>query len=378
MRLLLLAASILLLAACGDLETGYGQRQGDSVNGLRALHDELAERCDQRDAWLLSPRLDERELVVHVANSTELPSDEACTWIRAWLEDAEGPSQMVIVLRDGNVAPFLCRKWSAEARKEGLDELATRLEARAEREDADTVGLIGARRCELFATDRREPAPVRALHGLGLSQAPATLRLAAYPVVPPPTAKAVEVDEEADEDEEADDPGTVLVAADGLPLVAAWNFGEHGRLVVVANATGLLDGALADPAARRFTAALVDEILRFHGGAKPTSAWVGSLRVREEDPKALSLFSLLAKEPFSWALWHLFALLVVVVLAKSAWLGRREARRDRRAARFARHIDALAEHLAAEARHDPAVQRATANAIALLPHASHPPARKNP
>ena len=379
MRLLLLCAAVLALAGCGDLETGYGLRQGESVNGLRALHDELASRCDQRDAWLLSPRLDERELVVHVANGTELPAADACTWIRTWLEDAEGPRQVVIVLRDGNVAPFLCRKWSGEARNEGLDELAARLDARAEREDADTVGATTTpRQCGLFATDRREPAPVRTLHGLGLSQAPATLRLTAYPVVPPPAASPVEADQDSDEDE-AEDTGTVLIAADGLPLMAAWKFGEHGRLVVVANATGLVDGALADPTARRFTQAVIDEILRFHGGAKPRSAWVGSLRVREEDPKDLSLFSLLAKEPFSWALWHLFALLVVVVLAKSAWLGRREARRDRRAARFARHIDALAEHLAAESRHDPAVLRATANAIALLPHApTHQPARKSP
>lgn len=374
MRLLLLGAAVLLLAACGDLETGYGQRQGDSVNGLRVLHDELASRCDQRDAWLLSPRLDERELVVHVANSTELPAADSCAWIRTWLEAAERPRQLVIVLRDGNVAPFLCRKWSAEARREGLDDLATRLDARAEREEHDTVGASPAvRRCDLFATGRREPAPVRSLHGLGLSQAPATLRLAAYPVVPPPAAKRVEAGGDSDGDE-SEDHGTSLIAADGLPLMAAWNFGEHGRLVVVANATGLLDGALADPAARRFSGAVVDEILRYHGEAKPRSAWVGSLRVREEDPKDLSLFSLLAKEPFSWALWHLFSLLAVVVLDKSAWLGRREARRDRRAARFARHIDALADHLAAEARHDPAVQRATANAIALLQH--EPSARK--
>lgn len=375
MRLLLLGAAVLLLAACGDLETDYAQRQGHSVNGLRVMHDELAARSDQRDAWLLSPRLDERDLVVHAASGTELPDAESCTWIRLWLESAESPRQMVIVLRDGNVAPFLCRKWSTEARSEGLAELADRLDARATLEDADTVGAsLTVRRCALFATDRREPAPVRSLHGLGLTQAPAALRLAAYPVVPPPVAKAVEVDEETEHVEEAGDTGTVLVAADGLPLVAAWDYGEYGRLVVVANATGLLDGALADPAARRFTGALLDEILRFHDGEKPQSAWVGSLRVREEDPKALSLFSLLAKEPFSWALWHLFALLVAVVLAKAAWLGRREARRDRRAARFARHIDALAEHLAAEARHDPAVQRATANAIALLQH--EPSARK--
>ncbi len=323
----LLPIAIAVIAGCGDLDTAYGQRDGTSVNGARVLHGALAGWSDLRDAWLLSPRLAERDLLVHLATGTELPTDAACTWLGDWLAAGSAPRQAVVILRDGNVAPWLCRRWAGEATVEHRDDLAARLRRRAELEEHDRQPASGPPlTTDLFTLVRGGPQPVQHLTGLGLSAPPPTLTLGAS------------LDPGKD--------GESLLIADGRPLAVAWPVGEHGRLVVVATATGLLDGALADIRGRAFAGALLSELQRWHGAARPAAAWVGSLRVREKEPEDLDLLSFLRRGPFGGTLWHLLALLVLVVLGRAAWLGRREAPRTATRVRFATHVDALARHLA--------------------------------
>lgn len=349
-RIIGFCLSLLLLSACGDLDTTYAARQGDSVNGVRVLRAELEARTQLTDAWLLSPRLENSELLVHVQTGSGMPDEATCTWLTTWLGQGEHPRQVVLILRDGNVAPYLCRKWSGEARTEGLTQLADLLDRRAGQEDADVVPALGeVETCALFTRQRGPIASPQTITGLGLDgmRPPATLRIGSHPMV--------------EKDKEPAD--TVLVAVDGVPLAVAYEVDEVNRLVVVANASGLVDGALADPRARRLTQALLKNILAFHDH-HPHAAWVGSLRVREADPQDLNLLSFLRSAPFAWPLWHLLILLAVCVLSGAAWLGRRELRRNRQGERFARHIEALGQHYADAARHDPQVAREAAAALA--------------
>ncbi len=352
-RLAALAATVWLVA-CGDLDTTYGARTGHSINGVRVLHDALEARTTMRDAWLLSPGLDDADLLVYIATEHELPDTQASLWLQDWLADGETARQAVIIVRDGNVTGTLCRRWSAEMRKAGQTEMAERLDARAEADRGDQVTLPEiVSETDLFVMATRESAPVQKLDGLGLSEAPTTLMLGAS------------LDPE--------DDGDVLISADDQALAVAWPIGEHGQLLVVANATGFVDGALPDPRARKLLQALLDEILRYHGEHKPKAVWLGSMRVRESEPPELNMLSFLAMAPFAWPLWHLLALLLVVVLARAAWLGRREGRRDVEVVRFSRHVDALAGHMARASAKDPEVARDAAAAWAAAVGRPPPP-----
>ena len=345
-RVLFVCLSLLVLSACGDLDTSYAAREGDSVNGVRVLRAELQARTQLHDAWLLSPRLDDRELLIHVQTGSGLPDEATCTWLTKWLGEGEHPRQVVLILRDGNVAPYLCRTWSSEARAEGLVPLAHALAQRAQKEDDDVVVSQGeSETCALFTRQRGVMTEGKHLTGLGLEgmHVPATLRVGSHP--------------------DAGPDGKVLIAVDGVPLVVAYEIDEVNRLVIVANASGLVDGALADPRARRLTQAILTNILAFHHH-RPLAAWVGSLRVREAEPQDVNLLSFLRIAPFAWPLWHLLILLAVCVLASAAWLGRREVRHHRQGERFVRHIDALGQQYADAARHDPALAHEAVTALA--------------
>ncbi len=349
-----IASLALLLAACGDLDTAYGVRTGESLNGVRVLHDALAARTSLRDAWLLTPALDDADLLVYVATDHALPDAEASLWLQDWLAAAKSPRQVLIVVRDGNVTGQVCRRWAAEKRRSGQAEAAARLEARARAEQDDHVEVPEiATDTDLFLMVTQEVAPVTKLDGLGLADAPTTLTLGAW------------LDPE--------DDGEVLIRADGKPFAVSWPIGDQGELLVVANATGLVDGALPDPRARQLLQALLDEVLRYQPQPTPNAVWLGSLRVRDAEPPELNMLSFLTMSPFAWPLWHLLVLLLVVVLARAAWLGRREARQNLEIARFSRHVDALAGHMARAAAHDPTVAHDAATALAAATGRAPPP-----
>jgi hypothetical protein len=343
------------LLGCSDLDTTYGARTGDSINGVRVLRAELEARTDLRDAYLLSPHSADADLLFYFATDNNLPDFNASDWLQKWLlEGEESPRQVVIILRDGNVTAPLCRRWAAEMRKSAQVEMANRLDARARAEQNDHVNVPDqVSDTDLFVVATRETAPVRTVDGLGLTEAPTLLTLGAWL--------------------EPEDDGDVLIAADDEPFAVAWPMGENAQLLVVANATALVDGAMPDPRARRLLAALLDEIARFHGDKKPRAVWLGSLRVREADPPDLNMLSFLWMPPFAWPLWHLLALLLVVVLGRAAWLGRKEALRDRETARFSRHVDALATHMARAAVDDHAVAQDAAVALAAAMNRPPPP-----
>lgn len=341
-RLAILGCAVLLLAGCVDLETAYGVTDParGSVNGCSALFNRLSARTSLHRTWQLTPRLENTDLLVHLARRSGLPADDACTWLREWIEDGDRRTA-VLILRDGNLAPFLCRRWAGEARHEAataeelpaaaLTALAERLEARAIAEE-EPEWAATVQHCPLFAV---MPAPrQRPLAVDGLSTPPLAM-----------TAGLAISAEDATALVEAERPDHVRV-----PWAIQVPFGD-GRLVVVANATPLLDGALADRQARRLAAGLLDRLL---DPAWPHAhcTWVQELRVRESEPQALNpMLRLFTTDPFRWVAWHGMVLVLLGLWAAAAWLGRREEPRDVRAQRFGAHVDALAGHLRDRRQH---------------------------
>lgn len=363
-RWLWLGVALLALAGCGDpLNTAYGTTTGGSVNGLGVLKDYWGARFSPTVSMRLSPRLDEADLLLHVATERDFPASadeqqedaeerparqrarhgarkgvggsrrlvgsEACGWIRDWLEAEEG-RQFVLVLRDGNVAPWLCERWAGEAVVEAgaasplvgeaLRALAERLRERG-RLAAEPPSLAPGEvaTCPLFRLRGQAEAHPRLLD----DGAAAPLAMLARAV---PEAEG----------------STTLVAADGRPFAIAVPVGGS-RLVVVANATPFLDAALVDPAARALLRRLSDQL----AGWKPAAAaWVDRLAVRQGDPEPPNMLAMLfGKPPFSYVAFHLLALALAFLAWKSGWLGRVAPRGERSSERFSRHVEALAYHL---------------------------------
>lgn len=352
MRCLLLILSLVVLAGCGpDLDTAYGVSDAGraSVNGVLVLRQALGDGQAVRRSGMLSDRLQEENLgcLVHVATTDEPPSPEAQAWLLDWLEEESG-RQVVLILRDGALGGPLCRTWADQARQEAerlgspqdlpLMALAERFDERAVAEDrrepfriagkiAD-YGRLGFR----LRADSAQPL-TRPLTGWGLTTAPRHL-VVSQTLEAPNLTPVVQVP----------------LPGGARPVVLAGDLGK-GRLVVVTTATGLLDGALPDPAARAFLAALVADLARYRqeSSGPEETALVGRLAVRRGDEQDLDMLHLLfATPPISYVAWHLLAVLVVFLVWRNRWLGRREAPPTEDRQRFLVHVQALARHLRRE------------------------------
>jgi hypothetical protein len=340
MRLPLLLLALVLLAGCSDLDTSYASTEGKSINGCSGLLAALEQRTTLRRAWQLSPRLDEGpEILVHLSPSLGMPDTPAITWLRTWLEAEDGRT-CVLILRDGNLSPWLLGRWASEAESESyrvggpageaLQILAERCRARANAE-IETPWPANGGDSSLF---RVESAARQHPVGLSLGKSP----------LPVPASMTA---------------GSRLAARDGTAVISArmpdgtavpWMLSVpvgDSRLLVVANATPLLDGALPDKAARHLCNTVIDEILADHdGGEPPVCAWLASLRVRSGDPEPMNpVKRLLTTDPFRLPAWHALVLVLAMAAAGAIWLGRREPPPDRRSRRFGAHVDALGGHL---------------------------------
>jgi len=429
----LLVLALVLISGCGDpLDSRYGVSDPGSINGCAVLHDLFKSRSNLRDAEVIGPRLQaDGELLIHVVRYASVPDDEACEWLKEWLNDRDG-RQAVLILRGGTLTTWLCRRWAAEARAEAqrlpigaaqLEALAERLDQRAAAEDDSRQLDTDDGTCPLFTLKRRTAVVPGAITGLGLTKVPLAMRItgsltiagAAVPDQPDKTPPAIKPDVEADhrapakpvttvkptatsDDDDDDDKGDdkdddkdddknereveslitlsastgaggVEAATSDVPWAVAITYGES-RLVVVLDALPLLDGAQPDPAARALLTALVDEVTGFHGD-NPHTTWVSSLRIRGEGGPPNPMLAVLTSAPISYISWHFVVFLVVLALAGAAWLGRREAPSETRHDRFSHHVLALAARLRDGAY---AAWCARAIARAALRHRKPPPA----
>ena len=375
-RMWFVLVSMALLSSCGDpLDARYATTETGSINGCSIFKAALAPHCDLRAVHLLSPRLEEQhDLLIHVARQREVPDAEACDWIESWLLD-DVNRQAVLVLRNGSLTTWLCRRWARQARAEAdrvpkeaesLRALATQLDKRADA-DEEPSPHEKALVCSLFSWKFRPAISPTTLTGLGLSDVPLSMSVGGFIEIDKLNS---EIDRRAKEQEKYDKDKDKKVEREEIsyakPLIQAhissslipgthakdefipWAveipMGNFSRLVVVSDALPLLDGAQPDPAARKLMQALITDVVEFHGD-KPRAAWVNQLRVREESGPPNPLVAVLTTAPIAWISWHLIALLIVIAFSGAGWLGRRDAPRDDRHDRFSRHVLALAARL---------------------------------
>ena len=335
-----LLAAMLLFSGCTDLQTGYGERMTGSINGWRVLRGRFAEEFALREVARLDQRTAEVQMVVHVAENSGLPDPEAVTWLEQWL--SERPRrQAVLILRDGTMTAWLCRRWAEELRVE----MAT---ADAQRKKILIEQIKRLEECTLYDSDtdfpfyvlsqesgplRLEPTPVftpTRLDGLVAASAPPFLqfrqRLSA------PLAQVL---------------ATVATSDESRPWAVSIPYGGS-RLVVVASALPFLDAAQVDHTCRRLLTGLLDALRTFAANEDTVSvAWVRTLATGPvADPPAPNILAMLfGRPPFNYVVFHLLALVLVLIGGRMLWLGRTEAPARGDLQRFGRHVAAFADHL---------------------------------
>ena len=386
--LLLLAISVLCLHGCKELEVEYDSPSSQSINSLTALKHSWKTEFQFRRHRNRTNRLDECDLIMHIVTDLhsnpfaaagvdidseidiedeDLDIDERSPsdWLRDWLSEKK-QRQFVLVLRDGNVAPQLCREWAAE-----FDQLAKKAEQKNDsnsaariKKQADTLREIAVSQAteplvssgaqvsyDFFQVHGRIQQHHKQVDGLlakNCSAAPHTL-----------LSRSSLEHELAEALLYMDDRQFIL----NIPV-------QDSRLIVIANASTLVNGALVDKNARQ----ILSNLNTFIAEWKPQSAaWLQTLSAgyNNQPPPPNIIMMLFTKEPFNYAIIHGLIVLVLFLCWRATWLGRRQSQRQDIAEQFQQHVDALARHLQQGQRHNKQYQ-AIAKAIGKDETSQHP------
>lgn len=337
MRRLLGLVLLVLFTGCTDLQTEYGDRTLGSINGVRVLYARCDEAFSLREIPRLGKRTDTYDLLIHVALYQGLPDAETLLYLEQWL--AERPQrQVVLILRDGTMTPWLCRRWAEELR-------AVMAQAPEGEREALRRQIERLNEHAMYDNDAEFPFFVA-------EQVAGPLQLRSTPVV---TAERVHglIDRPAPP---FMDLRYTLTADAGQPLMEvddrAWALAipyESSRMVVVSSGQPLVDAAQVDRTSRRMLAALLADVQAFAGGRGSSikAAWVRRLVVgTANDPPPPNILAMLfGRPPFNYVVIHLLVLVIAFIAVKALWLGRTEAPPTGDLQRFRRHVDAFAEHL---------------------------------
>lgn len=353
---------LVLSTGCTDLQTEYADRTLGSINGVRVLYARCDEAFDLREVTRLGKRTETYDLLIHVALYQGLPDAETLLWLERWL--GERPQrQVILILRDGTMSPWLWRRWADELRAELAQAPAgqrEQIQGQIDRlnehilydSDQEFPFFIAEQSAGPLLLRSTQPASVERLHGLVESPAPPFLDLRFQL-----TAES----------------GTPLIRADDRTLAWAIPY-QSSRLIVVSSGQPLLDAAQVDHTCRRLLAALLADVQAFAGGQVGTTkaAWVRRLVVgTADDPPPPNILAILfGRPPFSYIVIHLLVLVVGFIAVKALWLGRTEAPPAGDLQRFRRHVDAFAVHLRRAG--------ATREVVAALAHVVRRPSRSAP
>ncbi len=329
-----------VLSGCTDLHTEYGDRLTGSINGWLVLRARCGEAFTLREVARLDQRTADVQLLIHVAPAPGLPDPESFAWLEKWLT-TQPHRQVVLVLRDGTMTAWLCQRWIQELQ----DEMST---ADAQRQKILSEQIKRLEECAL--NDSEPDIPVSSL-----IQESGPLRLHATQVFTPThlaglVAAAAPPFFQLRQRLSGALAQALATASTGdeiRPWIVSIPYGGS-RLVVVASALPFLDAAQVDPTCRRVLTGLLDSLRTFRGGEqKITAAWVRHLETDPTpDPPAPNILAmLLGRPPFNYVVFHLLALVVVVIAGRMVWLGRTEAPARGDLQRFGRHVSAFAGHL---------------------------------
>jgi len=306
----LLAVVMLLVSGCGleVVDTTYGRARDKSINGTGALAELFRGRGHAvRTAVRLSDELaDWADVIVRFAPDAGPPEQKEAEWYLRWLNQI-GDRRMIYVVRDYSALADYWRETLDHLPKAGADDLRSRAatlrdEAIKQDEHEAVWAKKVARPEDWFAVNPSKDPPTtsKTLEGSWSEGVdPSRARL--------PRHETLKVDSE-----------TVLLEGDGKPLVIDWTLFNESRVLVAANASFLVNGALLNPARRP----LAMRTVRWVGDEPLNVAFVEGRYLLSGPPAGPSVFSLLTIWPFGWVVAQLLVLGLAACLARAPRLGR--------------------------------------------------------
>jgi len=326
MSVILCAAT---LSGCAQgPETSYGSARGGSINGTGAFAALLRHRGHEvRSAWRLSESLSAwADVIVRFASTPGPPDRDEAEWFGAWLEAKEDRSLIYVVRDYDSEAEY----WSLV-----LDQLDDSAEA-------EPCAEAESRRSKAASWVSRLPSqtshPADALAWFAIASA----------IEPPAVCKSLDgalafgVDAERagitvhaplKRGEESS-----LLEGDGKTLAEEWEVQSGSRIMVIANASFLVNLALINPE-RRIMAGRVADWL---GDPPLKVALVEGFSPIGDLESPPTLFDLIARiEGFRWAAIQLGLFGLLACLARAPTLGRPRPEPASDADRPAAHAEAL-------------------------------------
>jgi hypothetical protein len=312
----------------------YGSERGNSVNGTKAFATMFRRRGDQvRTAIRVNTELgDWAQGIIRFAPYPGPPAKDEADWFAAWLA-ARADRWLVYVVGDfDTVAEY----WKAvrDSLPDSPETEARRALAEEKRAEADNWvadlpprAKTAADADEWFTVDTAWIPPrvctrLSGPWGQGIDAAAAGLTLHE-----PLQSKH----------------GSVLLEGDAKPMVLQKSGTGHGRLLVIANGSFLLNEGLAHPTRR----VLAERVLAWTGPAGQNVALVEGGYLLGGIPHIPTFWDLLKSLPdLRWAAIHLGVAGLIAALARAPRLGRPRLEPSSGADRPAAHAEALGVLLA--------------------------------
>ena len=359
---LILCAALLSLSGCNLSspyvhEWNYGQQSGNgakSVNGVSVLAEMFREAGHKVRSWrVLSPSLEEADVIVWFADDFSTPSVDAQYWLDDWMRYNSSAKTLIYVSRDYESGPLYWKQTKPLAPKAQQPEFAKRAREsestfRARRGGSATTmggGIVttptGVEAEDWFTLDRRNTkkrvTQLRGPWAAGVDASKTTIEHRRY----------LTPDESAD---------TLLSDGDGHPLVSeiivsadeyAWHE-EDSRLIVIENGSFLLNASLVNKEHRKLAGKLIDhvgqpklDVVFLESGASPP--------IQEKDPAIgpPTGFELFTIWPIGAVLAQIAALALVFAVARFPIFGVPRQAEKPALTDFGRHVAALGRLLAA-------------------------------
>ena len=344
----MLALGLLLpLAGCGDVDTEYGKVQGESINGVGSLANLIKLRGHSIRS---STRYNERvsnwaDVIIRVSPFAGEIDDEEAEWLSGWLRN-ESNRMLVYVVKDytsdQEFWASMIANLPSSTPQDQRDEMQRRLN-----ESSWRSGLRGRPR-------RTAPGQTAdAKEWFSLSDP--TGNKTTSKKLEGPWAEGVNAEQAAVPfDQYFDVLGgeKVYLEADGKPLVIGWSLSNQSQVIVVANASFILNASLLNKARRPLTEKLVDQL----GPPPRRVAIVEGYRPTDDSPvESSSPFALLKTPPFGWIASHFSVFLILLALASAVRLGRVRSEPPTGVERPVAHPEALGRLLAKSGRSDVAL-----------------------
>jgi hypothetical protein len=347
--LALLVSLSLSTTGCGsgiDIDTTYGRTRGRSINGTGTLAEILRGRGHEvRAAIRTSETLaDWADVIVRFSPQPGPIDRQEGAWLTNWL-NARPLRRLVYVPRDFDAEPEF---WEAM------------LAAQPKGTDPTTIRSIEAKRSNSKTWSTSLPSKTK-------TPADPAIWFEFEPKAKTLTCKKLEgpwsegVDGAAaaitrHEVFKVSGGEEIFLSGDQSPLAIGWTYANDSRVLVVANASFLLNASLLNHARRPLAIRVVDWL-----GSKPTHvAFLEGRRVAvsasdaEDEEAASSQFHLLGVAPFGWLAAHLVVFLLLFAFSFAVRLGRPIPEPPSGVERPSAHPEALGALLAKTRRADAA------------------------